>query len=241
MPKPFIAVCPQYDLTSGILRMAPEYFDAVMLAGGLPVLLPLCQEEGELVQIASRFDGLLVPGGPDISPFYFQEETFISCGPICRQRDLLELQLIPEFIRAGKPVFGICRGLQSINIALGGDIYQDIGLMTDSKIQHSQVSPGQEPVHTVSVTPDSLLAQITGLSSFPVNSFHHQAVRKCAPGFEICAVSADGLIEAQYMPKKPFVLGVQWHPELLFRHDKTAFSLFTAFLSACIISRKQTV
>ena len=233
MSRPLIAVCPQYDLKAGILRMAPEYMDALWAAGGFPIMLPLCPEMTELPSLISRFDGLLVPGGPDISPFYFGEDARNGCGPICRKRDQMELSLIPEFIRAKKPVLGICRGIQSLNIAMGGDIWQDIPSMTDSEIQHSQASPGNEPVHKVSVTKNSLLWRITGADVLQVNSFHHQAVRRLAEGFAVCGTSCDGLIEAQYMPRLPFVLGVQWHPELLYKTDKTAFSLFAAFVSAC--------
>lgn len=237
MAKPLIAVCPQYDLNTGLYRMAPSYMEALEAAGALPTILSFGVSAADLPRLVSVFDGLLVPGGPDVSPFCFGEDALAACGPICRQRDQLETLMIPAFLEAGKPVFGICRGIQIMNILLGGDIYQDIPSMTDSRLQHKQTAPETEPVHQVTVTENSLLRQITGQATLLVNSLHHQAVRDPAPGFVPCAYSADGLIEAQYMPDRSFVLGVQWHPELLWKEDPSALALFEAFAKACQSSK----
>ena len=231
MARALIAVCPQYDPEHDFLRIASPYMEAVSNAGGIPILLPFETKREVLNTFVSAFGGLLVPGGPDLDPEYFGEETCRENGVICKQRDQLELALIPLFIEAGKPVLGICRGLQSMNIALGGDIYQDIPSMTDSRLQHSQISPGNQPVHTVQVVANSLLSRILKTETLRVNSFHHQAVRRAAPSFLPGAFSKDGLIEGQYMPDKPFVLGVQWHPELL--GGESSRLLFSAFVAAC--------
>lgn len=153
-------------------------------------------------------------------PFLFGEETQVHCGNVSPARDRMEMELLTQVMEAGKPILGICRGIQLINVALGGDIYQDIPSQTESlfPIAHSQPFSYAYPSHHVSVAEGSLLSGITGDASFiEVNSMHHQAVRTTAPGLIPCGFAPDGLIEALEKPDYPFLLGVQWHPEYLWK------------------------
>ena len=135
--------------------------------------------------------------------------------------------------KQGKPILGICRGLQSLNVALGGSLYQDINTQFPVTAEHRMQEPVNVVGHGVTVLPNTPLAQIAGCESYMVNSYHHQAVKKLGKGLEIMAYSQDGLIEGAYMPDRKFVLGVQWHPERISEVDEQAQRLFAAFVDAC--------
>lgn len=235
MSKPLIALTPSHDTDTDDLAMRSTYLKAVAAAGGIPVVLPLEPAEEDLECLADTFDGFLFSGGPDIHPFLFHEEAHPACGLVAPLRDRLELSLLPRVMARKKPVLGICRGIQLLNIALGGDIYQDIPsqFVSDTPIAHRQSFAFRLPAHTVNVIPDSMLAGICGLTRLQVNSMHHQAVRNTAPGLTACAFSPDGLIEALEKPDYPYFLGVQWHPEHLCSQDPAAAAIFSSFVHAC--------
>lgn len=234
MKKPLIALTPACDSTSSDLLMRPTYMRAIAAAGGLPIILPLETTREDLIQAVSTFDGFLFTGGPDVHPFHFQEETLHGCGSISELRDGMELELFKLAVRTNKPILGICRGIQVMNIAAGGDIYQDIHsqLQLEPKLAHQQGAPYSMPAHLVTITENTLIHQILGSARVRVNSMHHQTVRKVAPSFTAAGHSVDGLIEAIYMPDKEFVIGVQWHPEYLWEKDPAAARLFASFVRA---------
>lgn len=186
-----------------------------------------------MAEVVTAFDGFLFTGGPDVSPFAFDEETIQGCGIINESRDELELPLFRLVYAAKKPVLAICRGIQVMNIALGGDIYQDIASQYPTTLQHSQESQAHIPVHSVTVKENSLLYTITGKDTLRVNSFHHQAVRRLADGLCMAAAAPDGIIEAIYAPSHPFALGVQWHPERMTARDDSSQKLFETFVNSC--------
>ena len=235
MRKPLIGLTPAYDIESGDVKARPTYMRALKAAGAIPVVMPLDASEEDLKQLTKDMDGFLFTGGPDVHPFLFGEETQAHCGNVSPARDQMEISLLPMIMELRKPVLGICRGIQVLNIALGGNIWQDIPsqVTREFPLAHSQPFSYDMPCHTVALTEGSLLARISESSSIKVNSMHHQAVRDLAPGLIASAYSPDHLIEALEMTDYPFFIGVQWHPEYLWEKNKEAFRLFQTFVNAC--------
>lgn len=233
MAKPLIGLTPQYDTEKERLWMRPNYLEAVEAAGGVPLVLPLARSPEDIAALARLCDGILFTGGPDVHPNCFGEETLRFCGAIDARRDALELALAREAKRLGKAVFGICRGIQLLNVALGGSLYQDIPAQVEGlPIAHSQQPPYSVPVHRVAVEPESPLFAIVGKRELTVNSMHHQAVRALAPELRCAARSRDGLAECVYLPGSRFFLAVQWHPEYLWREDADQRKLLRAFVDS---------
>ncbi|ADL02950.1 gamma-glutamyl-gamma-aminobutyrate hydrolase family protein [Lacrimispora saccharolytica] len=235
MKKPLIGLTPAHDTENGDIKTRPTYVRALKAAGAIPVVMPLDASEEDLKQLSQDLDGFLFTGGPDVHPFLFGEETQAHCGNVSPARDQMEITLLPMIMELKKPVLGICRGIQVLNIALGGNIWQDIPsqVTREFPLAHTQPFHYDMPCHTVSLTKGSLLAQISGSSSIKVNSMHHQAVKDVAEGLIASAYSPDHLIEAVEMPGYPFFIGVQWHPEYLWEKNEEAFRLFQTFVNAC--------
>lgn len=234
MKKPLIGLTPSHNTDSGDIQMRPTYLKALMAAGAIPVILPLTSCVSDLKQFADILDGFLFTGGPDVHPFLFGEETQAHCGSVSPERDQMELALLPIVMETAKPILGICRGVQLLNIGLGGNIWQDIPSQTESgfPLAHSQPFAFSIPAHTVTVKPGSRLAEITQSETLSVNSMHHQAVKDVAPGLTATAFSSDHIVEAVEMTDYPFFIGVQWHPEYLWEKDDASLKLFQAFVNA---------
>lgn len=235
MEKPIIALTPYFNIDREEPYMRPAYLKAIRHAGGIPIILPLDLEEAELARILAAVDGVLFTGGPDIHPFYFGEETQIHCGNVCLRRDRMELSLLKLAMEQKKPILGICRGIQLLNVGLGGDIYQDIPSQfpEDFPIAHTQPFYYDTPSHKVTVVPGTLLAKIAQGTVINVNSMHHQAVRRPAPGLTVSGYAPHQLIEAVEKPDYPnFFLGIQWHPEYLWDQDPAAARIFSMFVDA---------
>ena len=240
--KPMIALTPYFNIDKDEPYMRPAFLKAVRAAGAIPVILPLDLTEEDLSQLVGTFDGFLFTGGPDVHPFYFGEETQAHCGNVCLRRDEMELTLLKLVMAARKPVLGVCRGVQVLNIGLGGDIYQDIpsqfhgdpheDFPADFPIAHAQPFYHGIPSHTVKVTPGTLLAGIARCDTLKVNSVHHQAVRRVAPGLVDSGHAPDGIVECIEKPDYPYLIGVQWHPEYLWEQDEAAARLFRSFVEA---------
>ncbi|RKD26743.1 hypothetical protein BEP19_16205 [Ammoniphilus oxalaticus] len=204
---------------------------AIEASGGVPIVIPYMEHARTVETLAENLAGLLLTGGGDIDPFLFGEEPRQQLGSITPERDWLEAILIKHFLKAKKPILGICRGAQILNVVAGGGMYQDIYEQHPGELlQHSQQAPRDHLTHSIEVKPGTLLHEITGNTRSRVNSFHHQAVNRLAPGFISSAVSADGIIEAFESEERPFVVGVQWHPEDLFAGQADARRLFAAFV-----------
>ena len=171
-------------------------------------------------------DGLLMPGGVDIEPARYGQETHEKCGKIDLARDAMEWWILEAFLPTGKPVLGICRGIQTLNVFLGGTLHQHIE-------GHSDFKSRSKGFHKVIVTPGSRLREIVNTETLTVNSLHHQVVDSLGKGLEVCAVSEDGFVEAVVHRSHPFCLGVQWHPEHMSRTDKRQQKIFDAFVNAC--------
>lgn len=182
----------------------------------------------QAVQDALTCDGLLLPGGGDMDPKFYGQARIPACGEPNLLRDAAEPLLLRAFLAADKPVLGICRGIQVMNAVLGGDLYQDI-----KPFEHLPHNDHWAKVHTVTVRRGTLLSRILGQDTVLVNSQHHQAVDRVAPGFTLAALSEDGIVEAIEKPDARFCLGVQWHPEWLSDADPAMQGLFDAFVNAC--------
>jgi len=204
------------------------YIQAVLKAGGMPVIIPVIEDGAVLRQIISELDGLMMIGGADINPLWYNEEPLQQLQAVDPVRDVYELKLLKLASDRNIPILGICRGEQLINIAFGGTLYQDIPSQLPNKpVKHLQDMPREYGAHTIEILPETQLATILGNSSLAVNSFHHQSVKDIAPGFRVTAYSRDSVIEAiEAWPDRP-ILGVQWHPEgMVAGGDTTMLQLF---------------
>lgn len=231
---PSIGVVPLWDEHRESYWMLPGYFEGVERAGGLPFMLPMRDDAASIEEIAARFDGFLFTGGHDVSPKLYGEEPLPECGKVIEARDRMEAMLFEEAaLRMDKPVLGICRGLQAINVFLGGTLYQDLALQVpQSDVCHRQMPPYDVPVHAVTLKQGGLLARLFDAEALQVNSHHHQAIRGLSPRLEALAHAPDGLVEAVRLPEGRFVVGVQWHPEFC-PQSPASGALFAAFVEAC--------
>ena len=202
---------------SGEASANSTYVNAVRMAGGVPIVIPMTTDDKQIDAILNVIDALIMTGGEDIAPLeYFGEEPHPNLGDVVPARDAFDMKLIKKAVEKGIPVLGICRGVQVMNVAFGGTLYQDIPTQLPTySIQHSQKAPGSLGTHSVTIDKNSVLYKQVGKEKIAVNSFHHQAVKDVAPGFKVTAVSKDGCVEAIEMVKNPKVWGVQFHPEHL--------------------------
>ncbi|AMQ05571.1 gamma-glutamyl-gamma-aminobutyrate hydrolase family protein [Sporosarcina sp. FSL K6-1540] len=210
------------------------YVQAVIRAGGLPMIVPVGLEQ-DVEQLIEMFDGLLLSGGNDINPMLFNEEPHEYLGVVSPSRDSSELELARRMLKTGKPILGICRGLQVLNVAVGGTLYQDLYKQNDSPIlQHIQKAPNTHCSHYVQLDKGSLLESIAGSERIQVNSYHHQSLKEVPSDFKVTAVASDGIVEAIESTDEQFVLGVQWHPEALSAAgDAVSLRIFERFISEC--------
>ena len=233
MKKPMIALIPLVDAGRDSLWMLPGYLNGIAAAGGIGVMLPLTHDDAELEDILNRFDGFLFTGGHDVDPAIYRQEKTELCGELAPDRDAMEPKLLRLALQAGKPVFGICRGLQLMNAVLGGTLYQDIAAQFPSETNHRMAAPYGRPEHPVKILPGTPFADWGIPETIGVNSCHHQGIHVLAPGLVPMAVAPDGLIEAAYLPDYPFGCAVQWHPEFFPAEDPISRIIFRNFVETC--------
>lgn len=210
-----------------------DYINAVMLSGGVPLAIPNIEGEENLDELVKLADGILFSGGEDVHPRYFNEEVLAGNMTICERRDIFEMGLAERVLPMDIPALGICRGMQLLNIAAGGNIYQDIGMMYQTGLRHSNpYNSKSDIVHTVKLQEGTILSSCYGPEPKGVNSFHHQAVKYLAPAFKAAAHAEDGLIEAYENIGDRFLVGIQWHPEMLFEKHPEELELFKAFIQS---------
>ncbi|HIE39457.1 MAG TPA: gamma-glutamyl-gamma-aminobutyrate hydrolase family protein [Anaerolineales bacterium] len=220
--------------SSPLYAVPQTYVGAVRKAGGIPLLLPPAfAEEGAEVLLA-RLDGLLLSGGGDLAAEWYGGEESPLLERVDRERDRAELALARTALRIGKPVLAICRGIQVLNVAMGGTLYADIPTQVPGALPHrpAQGQPPKASAHLVHLTPGSRLAGILGLERMMVNSFHHQAVERVGEGLAVVARAPDGIVEGVERPDHPFCLGVQWHPEMAIGNQEGMARLFQALVQA---------
>jgi putative glutamine amidotransferase len=227
--KPIIGITPSLMLDTqphGVFErflLSANYPNAVFAAGGIPVILP--PHDDQVGTLFDHLDGLLLSGGADIDPaIYGDTDVHPKTNDVSPLRDRFEFALLREALERDLPILCICRGIQVLNVGLGGTLYQDIADQYGKEVLHRQQEAGieaAEPGHTVAATDGGLLAEVYGATSIATNSFHHQAVKAVAPDLVVEARTDDGLVEAVSLPDRSFVLGVQWHPEMMLeRHEE---------------------
>ncbi|MDL2215828.1 gamma-glutamyl-gamma-aminobutyrate hydrolase family protein [Ruminococcaceae bacterium OttesenSCG-928-N02] len=213
------------------------YFHAIEKHGGLPVLstFTFTEDEENLQAVLEQVDGVFLTGGEDVNPAAYGEEKLPSCGGILPARDEMELKLLRAALDMGKPILCVCRGLQILNVLLGGTLYQDIPTQAPSDILHPAFEKLWEVCHTVQITDEnSYLYAAVGAREIGVNSSHHQSIKDLAPGLKVTATAPDGIIEAVELdpPGKNYLCAVQWHPERMFNEPQYN-QIFGAFMQAC--------
>jgi len=210
------------------------YVHAVHQVGGAPVILPPMLAEADWMALLGRLDGLLLSGGEDLHPRQYGQPPEAWLGGVDETRDTSELGLIRAALEMQKPIFAICRGIQVLNVALGGTLYQDLAAQVPGALDHAFLMSRSldQSVHPVTLEADSALARILGGVTFAVNSAHHQSIQTPGAGLRVVGRAPDGVIEAVELADYPFCIGVQWHPEALVRSDPAMASLFAALVEA---------
>lgn len=216
------------NFRNGECTLAEGYFTSIVAAGGVPLIIPPADDANSLINTLDSLDGILLTGGADINPLFLDEEPIKELHSINPYRDRQELLLARLAADRQIPILGICRGVQVMNAAFGGSLYQDIhSQMEGTRLKHDQELERSYASHTVHIEKGSLLHRLFGTDRLAVNSFHHQAVKEAAPGFRICARAADGVPEAMESTEHKAMLGVQWHPEcFILRGDRGMMPLF---------------
>ena len=239
--KPLIGVTP--DFNAGDRKewggREPTYFlraryvRAIEDLGGIPLVLPLVADLDARRRLLTHIDGLLLTGsGPDLAPELYGERQQYTFHVMSQRRATFELEMAQLARAADLPLLGICGGMQALNVAFGGSLYQDIGAQQSQPLQHRQSASATQLSHAVKIVPKSLLHRVVKTGRLRVNSSHHQSVKEVAPSLTASAVAPDGIIEAIESSSERFLLGVQWHPEFLFDRYEQHRLLFEAFLKA---------
>jgi putative glutamine amidotransferase len=218
-------------------RLNQSYARAVALAGGVPVLIPSLGTSDGLRVLFDTLHGLLLPGGGDLDPATYKAERRPQTEPADPALDETELALARWALAEEKPVLGICRGQQCLNVAAGGTLVQDIPSEVPEALAHSRPAERSSLVHTIAVEADSRLADLLGSTEVGVNSLHHQAVRDLAPGFIVAARATDGVVEAIERPDHRFAVAVQFHPEELIPGHAASERLLQRFVAAARAAR----
>ncbi|MFV0345922.1 MAG: gamma-glutamyl-gamma-aminobutyrate hydrolase family protein [Bacteroidales bacterium] len=211
-----------------------DYGKSVELVGGVPLLLPISTNLATIDAYLDSIDGLILSGGVDIHPFHFGEEMKPLSGSVNNERDIFEIKLTKRAIDKGLPILAICRGMQLINVIYGGTLYQDLSYYENSSLKHRSVGDASIPVHYVEILDkNSISYSIWGRESIEVNSIHHQVVDVVGDGLKVVGQASDGVIEILEDPDYPFLLAVQFHPELMTsRGNSDMIRLFQAFVDA---------
>lgn len=230
--RPFIGITPQYDKENNKLISEGGYFECIEEAGGIPVVLPVTEDDEIINEMAEKFDGFVFSCGPDIDPVMYDMKLPIMYRESGCLRDRFEKKLFNQVAKTSKPVLGICRGMQMINVVCGGTLFQDIGSEVETDIDHMMEEPRNRTQHNVSIYIETPLYKMMKEKVISVNSVHHQAIKELSESFVPMAFSFDGLIEAYFMPGMRYMHGYQWSPEL-FPEDEVSKKIFKGFIRAC--------
>lgn len=234
--KPLIGIMAHLLPDKGVFghsHIGNTYVRSVTMAGGVPVILPTTMSSEERKRLIDLCDGFLFSGGIDISPSFYGEDAHTKLGETNLAFDQVQIPMMQEILKVKKPVLGICRGHQLLNVACHGTLYQDISEIPDTYIKHFQQTAPGDISHQVFLEPSSILSDLYKTETIMVNSYHHQAVKKTGEGIRPIAYSADGVVEAIELLDYPFALGIQWHPEAMFSTGNESMRpIFESFVHA---------
>ncbi|MCC7374877.1 MAG: gamma-glutamyl-gamma-aminobutyrate hydrolase family protein [Verrucomicrobiales bacterium] len=247
MERPLILISPHTEtegteLPDAATSLSFRYSDAVIGAGGLPFVLPCTADHDVIADAVSRCSGVLLSGGEDVTPSRyggdFPPEIQRTIVEAVGGRDAFEIALIEQTFKQGKPLLAICRGIQILNVALGGSLIADIPQQRSGALNHNRQDERFQPVHEVEIEPTSTLARLAGVHPLGVNSTHHQAIDRVAPSLQVVARSPDGIIEGLEWGDRtscpvPFLVAVQYHPERLWDRHPPHHRLFKGFIDSC--------
>jgi putative glutamine amidotransferase len=205
-----------------------EYMRAIEEVGGLPLLIPCLKSTQAIEEVAQRIDGLVLSGGKDLDPIWYNEEP-TEVRALDPRKDFLDMNISKFALQRNIPILGICRGIQVLNVVAGGTLNQTL----HDGLRHWQKAPTDYPTHEIEIKPETLFSRIIGKDKIRVNTFHHQSVRKVAPGFKVSALAQDGVIEAIESNTHRFVLALQFHAEYLWEKDPLFKNLFSFFVKEC--------
>ncbi len=240
MKKPLIGLTCSVNEDESRQSVSLKFTNAILAAGAIPVMIPITADEAALSQLLDALDGVIFSGGGDIDPAQFGEYPLSRSGEISPMRDAHELLLARMALERGNlPMMGVCRGMQMLNVALGGTLYQDLDTLWTQQpgksplLCHRQRARGEYASHPIDVVPGTMLADVYPKGTVQVNSFHHQAVKEPGPGVVVSAWSPDGVAEAIELPSHPCLMGLQWHPESMAHRDESARAIFSFFADKC--------
>jgi putative glutamine amidotransferase len=232
MQKPWIGIPTRYHEKSEYIGQIRHYLDAVLWAGGLPLLIPTVDDRSVIEEYVRRVHGILLPGSPtDIDPCHYRAAPHDKLGKLYPERDTTDFAIL-DLVETlpGVPVLGICFGIQSLNVHRGGSLVQDIPALVGHAVKHDEDDGKPVARHMVRISQDSLIGRLAGASSMEVNSYHHQAVANPGRNLRAVAFANDGVIEAVEDTTGRFVVGVQWHPERGWKEDSFSKTLFSNFI-----------
>lgn len=238
MKKPIIGITSAWEHEPNLKNyfrncVSIDYSKSVIEAGGIPIILPTLDNLEIIKEQIKLLDGLILSGGADINPTYYGEDFKNGIGTVSLERDSAEFIILEEFMKTGKPILGICRGHQLLNVFMGGSLFQDLKYTNREVLKHRQDFYPDIPVHKVKIIErDNILYELYG-EEIVTNSFHHQAVNKLADTLTPIAISSDDIIEAFQMKNHKFFYGIQWHPEMMTaRGNKEMLKIFEKFIEA---------
>lgn len=235
--KPIIGITSEYgyDGRTKSDKVKTAYIEAITLAGGIPLILPIIKDNDIIERYFDLIDGILFTGGEDLSPLLYDESPMKEVLDISYDRDYSEMELFKGAYKRRIPILGICRGLQLINVALGGSLYQDIHTQLPHALGHMSTYDISAGYHRIKIVDDTVLYDILGVKEINVNSNHHQSVKDLGKGLRINCLSKEGIIEGiESIKNSNFVLGVQFHPEaMMYRHEKF-INIFEYFVLYCM-------
>lgn len=232
--SPLIALVGSIYPDGGIYGLRNGYMQSVLAAGGTPFLLPVGADDAALNELLAVADGLLVTGGADVDPACYGQVRKPLCGKAWPERDAIDRLMINHALAAHKPLLGICRGMQALNVFTGGTLVQDIESTIRTTTHHSQKEDYRVTTHRVRSTQNRFFEALAGSPEIAVNSHHHQCVDRPGRNVRIIARSlTDDVPEAMVVTSEPFCVGIQWHPEMLSAEHPEALSIFKAFVAAC--------
>jgi putative glutamine amidotransferase len=227
MEKPWIGIPTRDHAASETIGQIRHYLDAVVEAGGIPLLIPTTYSSSLVSHYLGRIHGVLLPGSPtDIDPSHYGAQPHPKLGKLYPERESTDFQLLKHAEESNLPVLGICFGVQSLNVFRGGRLVQDVPSEVHNAVIHD------ESTHKVRIENGTLLSKLAGVTDLEVNSFHHQSVERPGTNLRVVATAPDGVIEAVEDVSGRFVVGVQWHPERGWRENEFSRRLFSAFIQA---------